>query len=51
MKVALLINDKESRGQLVECIEAQGGTTAEYPTAAQALGMFGAAQYDLIIIC
>lgn len=50
MKVALLINDKESRAVLARSIEAKGGTTDEYPTAAKAVGMFGATRYDLILI-
>ncbi|MBT3295068.1 MAG: hypothetical protein HN919_11835 [Verrucomicrobia bacterium] len=50
MKVALLINDRESRAALARSIEAKGGRADEYPTAAKAAGMFGATRYDLILI-
>ena len=50
MKVALLINDKTSREKLARYVESRGGTTDEYPTAAKALGMFGATRYDLILV-
>ena len=50
MKVALLINDKESRVELAGCIADKGGTADEYPTAAKALGMLNATRYDSILM-
>jgi hypothetical protein len=50
MKVALLINDKESRETLARGIQAKGATTDEFATAAKALGMLVASRYDLIVI-
>jgi hypothetical protein len=50
VKVALLINDRESRQALVGKIEEWGGTADEYPTAAKAMDMFGATRYDLIVV-
>jgi hypothetical protein len=50
MKIALLVNDKDSRTELVRSVEASGATADEYATAAKAIGMFGATRYDLIII-
>ena len=49
-KVALLINDRESREALAGKIEEWGGTADQYPTAAKAMDMFGAARYDLIVV-
>ena len=50
MKVALLINDRESREDLSKGLETEGRTTDEYATAAKALGMLCATRYDLILM-
>ncbi len=50
MRIALLINDRESRGQLAQALAGPGVAVDEYPTAEKFLGPLTSEHYDLIAI-